>query len=87
MKYTPRGEELSHQSYEGTRSHVTPETERALGELPFRRDLRPTGGHKSRPQMILVYGTPSLNTLYWTEDRPDSFCIRMARAAAVKEGI
>lgn len=35
-------EELSHLSYEWTRSHVTPETTRALGELPFRMELRPT---------------------------------------------
>jgi predicted phosphodiesterase len=49
-------------------------------------DLRPAGGHKSRPQVILVHGTPTLNTLYWTEDRLDSLCIKMARAAAAKEG-
>ena len=49
-------------------------------------DLRSTGGHKSRPQVVLVHGTPTLNTLYWTEDRPDSFCVKMARAAATKEG-
>jgi predicted phosphodiesterase len=83
---TPRQEELSHLSYEWTRAHVSPETKRTLGTLPFRMDLRPTGGHKSRPQVILVHGTPTLNTLYWTEDRPDSFCIKMARAAAAKEG-
>jgi predicted phosphodiesterase len=86
---SPRGEELSHLSYEWTRAHVSPETKRAkraLGELPFRLDLRPMGGHKSRPQLILVHGTPTLNTLYWTEDRPDSFCVKMARAANAKEG-
>jgi predicted phosphodiesterase len=49
-------------------------------------DLRPTGGHKSRPQIILVHGTPTLNTLYWTEDCPDSFCTKMAKAANAKEG-
>jgi predicted phosphodiesterase len=49
-------------------------------------DLRPTGGHRSRPQIILVHGTPILNTLYWTEDRPDSFCSKMASAAGVREG-
>jgi len=81
-----RGEELSHLSYEWTRAHVSPESKRALGELPFRLDLRPMGGHKSRPQLILVHGTPTLNTLYWTEDRPDSFCVKMARAANAKEG-
>jgi len=83
---SPRGEELSHLSYEWTRSHVLPETKRALGELPFRMDLRPMGGHKSRPQIILVHGTPTLNTLYWTEDRPDSFCTKMAKAAGAREG-
>ena len=83
---SPHGEELSHLSYEWTKTHVSPETKRVLGELPFRMDIRPTGGHKSRPQLILVHGTPTLNTLYWTEDRPDSFCVKMARAAAAKEG-
>jgi predicted phosphodiesterase len=83
---SPRGEELSHLSYEWTRVHVSPETRRALAALPFRLDLRPMGGHKSRPQLILVHGTPTLNTLYWTEDRPDSFCVKMARAANAKEG-
>jgi predicted phosphodiesterase len=83
---SPRGEELSHLSYEWTRAHVAPETKRFLGTLPFRMDLRPRGGHKSRPQLILVHGTPTLNTLYWTEDRPDSFCVKMAQAANAKEG-
>jgi predicted phosphodiesterase len=83
---TPRQEELSHLSYGWTLSHVTPETKRFLGALPFRMDLRPRGGHKSRPQMVLVHGTPTLNTLYWTEDRPDSFCAKMAKAAGAREG-
>jgi predicted phosphodiesterase len=83
---SPRGEELSHLSYEWTRAHVLPETRRALRELPFRMDLRPIGGHRSRPQLILVHGTPTLNTLYWTEDRPDPFCLKMAKAAGAREG-
>jgi hypothetical protein len=78
---SPRGEELSHLSYEWTRAHVAPETKRFLGALPFRMDLRPRGGHKSRPQLVLVHGTPTLNTLNWTEDRPDSFARKMAKAA------
>jgi predicted phosphodiesterase len=49
-------------------------------------DLRPRGGHKSRPTLTLVHGTPTLNTLYWTEDRPDSFASKMAKAAGAKEG-
>jgi predicted phosphodiesterase len=83
---SPRADELSHLSYEWTRAHVSPVTKRALGELPFRMDLRPRGGHTSRPQIILVHGTPTLNTLYWTEDRPDSFCLKMARTAGLREG-
>ncbi len=34
----------------------------------------------------MVHGTPVLNTVYWTEDRPDSFCLKMARVAGAKEG-
>ncbi len=83
---TPRQEELSHLSYEWTRAHVSPETRWFLGELPFRMDLRPMGGHRSRPQIVLVHGTPTLNTLYWTRDRPDSFCLKMAKAAGAREG-
>lgn len=83
---TPRGEELSHESYEWTRANIAPEAKHALGELPFRLDLRPGGGHTSRPQVILVHGTPTLNTLYWTEDRPDSFCLKMAGMAGARKG-
>ncbi len=83
---SPRGEELAHLSYEWTRARVSPETKRFLGSLPFRMDLRPRGGHKSRPQLILVHGAPTLNTLYWTEDRPDSFASKMAKSAGAKEG-
>jgi predicted phosphodiesterase len=83
---SPRAEELSHMSYEWTRAHVSADTKRALGELPFRMDLRPRGGYTSRPQIVLVHGAPTLNTLYWTEDRPDSFCLKMAKAAGLREG-
>jgi diadenosine tetraphosphatase ApaH/serine/threonine PP2A family protein phosphatase len=54
--------------------------------LPFRLDLRPLGGHRSGPALVLVHGAPTLNTLYWTEDRPDSFCLEMAQAAGAKTG-
>jgi predicted phosphodiesterase len=83
---SPRGEELSHISYEWTRENVSGETKAFLGELPFRMDVRVRGGHTSRPGITLVHGTPTLNTLYWTEDRPDSFCSKMAKAAGAKEG-
>ena len=82
----PRQEELSHVSYAWTRQHVNPETKRFLGELPFRLDVRPLGGHTAGPTLILIHGTPALNTLYWTEDRPDSFCSRMAEIAGAKTG-
>jgi predicted phosphodiesterase len=36
--------------------------------------------------VTLVHGTPTLNTLYWTEDRPDSFCTRMAGIAGARAG-
>lgn len=82
----PRQEALSHVSYDWTRRHVSAETRRFLGELPFRLDLRPAGGHTSRPTVVLVHGTPTLNTLYWTEDRPDDFSRKMAQRAGVGAG-
>lgn len=82
----PRQEELSHISYGWTRKHVTPATRQFLGALPFRLDILPNGGHMSGPRVILVHGTPTLNTLYWTEDRPNSFCLKMAETAGAKAG-
>ncbi len=76
---SPHEEELSHLSYEWTRSHVTPETKKYLAALPFRIDIRPFGGHVSGPTITLIHGNQSLNTVYVTEDRPDSFLERMAR--------
>jgi predicted phosphodiesterase len=82
----PRQEELSHISYGWTRQHVSPTTKRFLAGLPFRIDLLPRGGHLSGPRVILVHGTPTLNTLYWTEDRGDDFCLEMASHAGAKPG-
>lgn len=82
----PRQEELSHISYEWTRKHCSVESKGFLGALPFRMDLRPGGGHQPGPTVILVHGAPTLNTLYWTEDRPDSFCLKMAETAGAKKG-
>lgn len=82
----PRQEELSHLSYGWTLRHVSEETRRHLGGLPFRIDLRPGGGHGSGPKVILVHGAPTLNTLYWTEDRSDSFCRKMAGLAGARAG-
>lgn len=82
----PRQEELSHLSYEWTRADVSGETKRWLGGLPFRLDLRPLGGHATGPRLILVHGNPVLNTVYWTEDRNDRFCLKMAEQAGAKAG-
>ena len=82
----PRQEELSHLSYGWTREHVTPETKAFLGSLPFRIDIRPLGGHTSGPRLILVHGNPVLNTVYWTEDRSDDFCLKMAKHLSAKAG-
>jgi diadenosine tetraphosphatase ApaH/serine/threonine PP2A family protein phosphatase len=82
----PRQEALSHESYAWTRAHVTAETRRWLGALPFRIDLRPRGGHASGPRLVLVHGNPVLNTVYWTEDRDDAFCLKMAGHLGVAAG-
>ncbi len=76
---TPQDEDLSHLSFEWTRTHVTPETKKYLGSLPFRVDIRPFGGHVSGPTITLVHGSQTLNTVYVTEDRTDSFLEKMAK--------
>jgi predicted phosphodiesterase len=82
----PQQEELSHLSYDWTRRHVTARTKTWLAGLPFRIDLLPNGGHLAGPRVVLVHGSPTLNTLYWTEDRSDEFCLKMAAHAGVKAG-
>lgn len=82
----PRQEELSHLSFAWTRRHTGPATKAALGALPFRIDLRPLGGHAPGPRIVLVHGTPTLNTVYWTADRPVAFCRKMAQAAGIGAG-
>ncbi len=83
---TPRQEELAHISYEYTRGAVSAETKRVLAALPFSMDIRVNGGHASGPRLLLVHGTPTLNTLYWTADRSDEFCLKMAATVALKTG-
>ena len=82
----PIQEELSHVSYAWTRAHVTAQTKRFLAGLPFRIDLLPAGGHLAGPRVVLVHGAPTLNTLYWAENRPDEFCLTMASHAGLKAG-
>jgi predicted phosphodiesterase len=81
-----RQEELSHRSYDWTRRRVSPGTKAFLGALPFRLDVRPLGGHLPGPRVILVHGAPTLNTLYWTADRDDDFCVKMAGLAGARPG-
>ena len=82
----PRQEELSHVSYAWTLEHVSRESREYLGALPFRLDIRPLGGHHAGPTIALVHGTPLNNVTYWTEDRPDSFCTKMAEVAGLRSG-
>ncbi|MFL5468213.1 MAG: metallophosphoesterase family protein [Gemmatimonadaceae bacterium] len=81
---TPHDEELSHLSYEWTRTHVTAETKQYLASLPFRLDLRPLGGHVAGPTITLVHGNQTLNTVYVTEDRADSFLSKMGAALGAR---
>lgn len=82
----PRQEQLSHVSFEWTKANSSAETKAYVASLPFRLDLRPLGAHAAGPTVVLVHGTPTLNTVYWTEDRSDDFCLKMARVAGLKAG-
>ena len=82
----PVQEELSHLSYQWTLEQVSEVTRRFLAALPFRIDIMPNGGHQGGPRLILVHGTPTLNTLYWTEDRGNEFCLKMAGHAGARPG-
>jgi predicted phosphodiesterase len=82
----PVQEAHSHESYAWTRAHVSAETKRALAALPFRIDLLPRGGHQAGARLVLVHGTPTLNTVYWGADRPEEFCLKMAGPAGLKPG-
>lgn len=83
----PRQEDLSHVSFAWTKAACDAATRRRLAALPFRLDLRPaSGSHAGGPSVVLVHGTPVLNTAYWTEDRPDDFCRKMAALAGLRPG-
>ncbi|HSW29336.1 MAG TPA: metallophosphoesterase family protein [Longimicrobiales bacterium] len=82
----PHQEALSHLSHEWTRQHTSLETKRRLGALRFRLDVRPLGGHTAGPRAILVHGNPTLNSFYWTEDRDDAFCLKMAGQVGARAG-
>ena len=82
----PAQEALSHRSFEWTKANCSHATKRALGALPFSLALRPLGGHAAGPQLVLVHGTPTLNTVYWHAERSDDFCRQMAALAGLKAG-
>ncbi len=82
----PVQEVLSHRSFAWTCANTSATTKQRLAALPFSLSVRPGGGHASGPQLVLVHGTPSLNTVYWTDDRSDDFCRRMAERAGLKRG-
>jgi predicted phosphodiesterase len=82
----PVQEAHSHKSFAWTLAASTPSTRAALAALPFRLDIRPLGGHQAGPTLFLVHAAPTLNTLYWTEDRPDEFCLKMADRVGAKAG-
>ena len=82
----PHQAALSHESYAWTLAHTSDETKAWLGGLPFRIDARPLGGHTSGTRLILVHGNPVLNTVYWTEDRSDAFCLKMAGQLGARAG-
>lgn len=82
----PRQQALSHESYGWTVDRLTGKTRRRLRGLPFRIDLKPAGGHAPGPRAVLLHGAPTRNTLYWTEDRSDDFCRRMADRVGAGEG-
>jgi len=82
----PGDVELAHLSYAWTLNHVSEGTRSYLGSLPFRMDLRPWGGHLPGPKITLFHGNPILNTMYWTDDRSESFFLQMAGKAGAREG-
>ena len=82
----PRQEALSHESFAWTKANVSSETKRFLGALPFRLDIRAHGGHAAGPSVILVHGNNVLNTVYVTEERPDTFLAKMAEGLGARPG-
>jgi len=82
----PVQEQLSHLSFSWTLQHTTAGAKAWLGSLPFRLDVRPLGGHRSGPTLRLVHGNPVLNTVYWTSDRSEDFCLKMAGHLGAREG-
>ena len=79
-------EALAHASFEWTCANTSAASKAFLGGLPFRLDLRPLGGHVAGPTVTLVHATPMNNLVYVTEDRPDSFLLKLAEQAGLRAG-
>jgi predicted phosphodiesterase len=79
-------EALAHRSFEWTKAHATRATKAFLGALPFRMDLRPLGGHLSRPTVTLLHGNHVLNTVYVHQDRSDAFLQGIGDGVGAKPG-
>lgn len=78
--------DLSHESFAWTLDSTTDASKQWLASLPFRLDLRPLGGHRGGPRVMLVHGNPILNTVYWKADRSDGFCRKMASHLGARAG-
>jgi predicted phosphodiesterase len=83
---SPRQEALAHESFAYTLRATSDDSKRYLRSLPFSLDLRPLGGHLAGPRLVLVHGTPTLNTVYWDQDRSDDFCRKMAQLVGLRAG-
>jgi len=81
-----RQEALAHESFAWTCAHVSGETTRFLGALPFRIDLRPLGGHAAGPTVTLLHGNQVLNTVYVHEERDDAFLAKLAGGVGARAG-
>ena len=82
----PRQEALSHESYAWTRAHVSDATKAPSRSFRFASTCARSAATSPGPTLMLVHGTPLNNTTYWTEDRPDAFCLKMAAAAGAQAG-
>ena len=82
----PRQEELSHQSYAWTLEHTSLATKSYLGALPFRIDIRPSGGHTTGPTITLVHGNNALNTVYVHTERSNAFLEQMGASLGSRAG-
>ena len=83
----PRERALSTASYAWTVAHTSEETKRWMAGLPFALTVRPFGGHRGDgPVLRMVHGSPTLNTVYWREDRGEAFCRKMLRHLGAATG-